>query len=230
MAAFNPSFANAYEAPACLLAHRSTSRMSARQRTSSRQAAQADATASGSATAPLNAASRSSSRWNRDGTSWPSRTRRSGRFRERRASPSRVTSGAAAITRRMHGSESLTPLQVLTRQHPRGGDSGVLISGVTITQSPRGPGSDSITLAQDAPETSGYLGPNVTFSLGLKNTSFARSGGILKRVGARPAAHPRRQVEDVHPPNLIGRSRRQLEGTEMFTSDWDNIHPSWMHI
>ena len=97
MAAFNPSFANAYEAPACLLAHRSTSRMSARQRTSSRQAAQADATASGSATAPLNAASRSSSRWNRDGTSWPSRTRRSGRFRERRASPSRGTSGAAAI-------------------------------------------------------------------------------------------------------------------------------------
>ena len=97
MAAFNPSFATAYEAPACLLAHRSTSRMSARQRTSSRQAAQADATASGSATAPLNAASRSSSRWNRDGTSWPSRTRRSGRFRERRASPSRVTSGAAAI-------------------------------------------------------------------------------------------------------------------------------------
>ena len=97
MAAFNPSFATAYEAPTCLLAHRSTSRMSARQRTSSRQAAQADATASGSATAPLNAASRSSSRWNRDGTSWPSRTRRSGRFRERRASPSRVTSGAAAI-------------------------------------------------------------------------------------------------------------------------------------
>jgi hypothetical protein len=44
--------------------------------------------------------------------------------------------------------------------------------------------------------------------------------GILKRVSARPAAHPRRQVEVVHPPNFIGRSYRQLEGPEVVTSDW----------
>ena len=55
-------------------------------------------------------------------------------------------------------------------------------------------------------------------------TCPARSRGILKRVSARPASLPRRQVEVVHPPNFIGRSRRQLERAEVLTSDWGNIH------
>ena len=52
----------------------------------------------------------------------------------------------------------------------------------------------------------------------------ARSRGILQRVSARSASHPRRQVEVVHPPNFIERSRRQLERAEVFTSDWGDIH------
>ena len=61
-------------------------------------------------------------------------------------------------------------------------------------------------------------------SLGVQ-LAHARSRGILQRVSARPAAHPRRQVEVVHPPNFIGRSRRQLERAEVFTSDWGEYSP-----
>ena len=74
------------------------------------------------------------------------------------------------------------------------------------------------------------LGPKVTFSLAVEDAYVCPLPRDTETGECTTRCSPRRQAEVVHPPNFIGLSRRQLEGSQVFTSDSGNIRPSSMNI